>query len=132
MESHNFHAFDWNSPRSSRIYDFPNSFEVGQNAQTVSGTVETNQQYHAPDISMTADVNHANFDSPMDDAPSMQSPLGGAPAGPPGNNTTRRSKYRHLDWEAHKGRIKQLYLDDDKTLAETMDIMKTGHSFEAS
>ncbi|RYP62306.1 hypothetical protein DL771_009791 [Monosporascus sp. 5C6A] len=43
-----------------------------------------------------------------------------------------RARYGHLDWDAHKDTIKRLYMDEDKTLADTMEIMKRVHSFEAS
>ena len=46
--------------------------------------------------------------------------------------TSRRSKYRNLDWDGAKARIKELYLDEDRTLQETMRIMKEAHSFDAS
>ncbi|RYP63797.1 hypothetical protein DL770_009297 [Monosporascus sp. CRB-9-2] len=55
---------------------------------------------------------------------------------PPRGAQTRprapRARYGHLDWDAHKDTIKSLYMDEDKTLADTMEIMKREHSFEAS
>ena len=36
------------------------------------------------------------------------------------------------DWEKHKVRIKQLYLEEDKPLKEVMAIMETNHLFRAS
>jgi hypothetical protein len=36
------------------------------------------------------------------------------------------------DWEKHRARIKQLYLEDDKPLKEVMAIMETAHFFRAS
>jgi len=43
-----------------------------------------------------------------------------------------RSKYRDLNWNAHKATMKVLYMDKDMSLKETMDIMEREHSFEAS
>ncbi|KAH7169989.1 hypothetical protein EDB81DRAFT_150522 [Dactylonectria macrodidyma] len=45
---------------------------------------------------------------------------------------SRRSKYGNLDWERHKPQLQQIYLKDNNSLAETMKIMRTQHSFEAS
>jgi hypothetical protein len=36
------------------------------------------------------------------------------------------------DWEKHRARIKQLYLEDDKPLKEVMAIMETTYLFRAS
>jgi hypothetical protein len=36
------------------------------------------------------------------------------------------------DWEKHRARIKQLYLDEQKPLKEVMAIMMTAHLFRAS
>ncbi|KAJ3535651.1 hypothetical protein NM208_g7047 [Fusarium decemcellulare] len=47
-------------------------------------------------------------------------------------NTRKRSKYNHLNWNAQKAELKRLYMDQDKSLPETMQIMKDEHSFEAS
>ena len=43
----------------------------------------------------------------------------------------RRSRRQQLDWYQYKDTIKRLYLDDDKSLAETMKILKEDFSFEA-
>ncbi|KAH6895896.1 hypothetical protein B0T10DRAFT_587446 [Thelonectria olida] len=54
-------------------------------------------------------------------------------AGPPGPPpTSRRSKYRDLDWEHHKPQLKKIYLDENKSLSETIAIMRDQHSFKAS
>ncbi|KAK8131642.1 hypothetical protein PG984_008080 [Apiospora sp. TS-2023a] len=132
MNSHDFHGFNWNSPRSSRIYDFPNSFEIGQNVHRVSGTSRNDAPYRGPEGSATCNANQSAVDLPMEDAPSMQSPSGAAPGTALQTSTNRRSKYQHLDWNANKAKIKQLYLDGENTLADTMKIMKDVHSFTAS
>ncbi|KAF5705093.1 rhomboid family [Fusarium mundagurra] len=50
----------------------------------------------------------------------------------PANRPGRRRKYDNLDWESHRAVLKQLYLDENKTLAETMAKMKERYSFVAS
>lgn len=50
----------------------------------------------------------------------------------PPNGGSRRSRYGTLDWEKHKSPIKKLYMDENKSLKDTMEIMKEEHGFEAS
>lgn len=51
---------------------------------------------------------------------------------PPKPTTLQRTKYRGLNWEAHKAQIKSLYLEGKRNLQETMEIMKDQHGFDAS
>ncbi|KAI0454976.1 hypothetical protein F5B21DRAFT_473344 [Xylaria acuta] len=44
----------------------------------------------------------------------------------------KRTRYGHLDWVAHRNEIRRLYLEEDRTLKETMDIMAKTYSFNAS
>jgi hypothetical protein len=44
----------------------------------------------------------------------------------------RRSKYGNLDWDRYKEQIRELYLDDNKSLDDTMRTMEEKHSFTAS
>ena len=41
---------------------------------------------------------------------------------------SRRSKYGNLDWEPYKKELRDLYLEDNKSLDDTMRIMKEKHS----
>lgn len=51
---------------------------------------------------------------------------------PPKPAVSQRTKYRGLNWDAHKTQIKSLYLEGNKNLQETMEIMKDQHDFDAS
>lgn len=44
----------------------------------------------------------------------------------------KRRKYDDLDWDAQQPSLRQLYMIDNKTLAETMKIMEERHAFVAS
>lgn len=44
----------------------------------------------------------------------------------------RRAKYENLDWERHEAVLRSLYIDKNKSLADTMKIMEQQHSFNAS
>lgn len=50
----------------------------------------------------------------------------------PPRRHARRLKYHDLDWEEYKAKIKELYLEDDRPLRETIRIMKDTFSFDAS
>ena len=41
-------------------------------------------------------------------------------------------KYGDADWEPHLPKIKQLYLEEDKSLKDTMKVMETTYGFVAS
>jgi hypothetical protein len=55
-----------------------------------------------------------------------------APMSAPPRVASRRSRYHDLNWEEHKGKIKELYLEEDRTLQDTMRIMREAYSFDAS
>ncbi|KAH6626571.1 ankyrin repeat-containing domain protein [Chaetomium sp. MPI-SDFR-AT-0129] len=44
----------------------------------------------------------------------------------------RRSKYKHLDWNKHRSLLDQLYVREQKTLEEVMEIMQSKNGFVAS
>ncbi|KAL8960231.1 MAG: hypothetical protein Q9193_003028 [Seirophora villosa] len=50
----------------------------------------------------------------------------------PDGRSSRRARSGHLDWSAHKDTIKELYLDQNMTLAQTMKAMNEQYSFDAS
>lgn len=45
---------------------------------------------------------------------------------------SRRARSEHLDWNAYKDTIKELYIDQNKSLPETMAVMNEQYSFNAS
>jgi hypothetical protein len=47
-------------------------------------------------------------------------------------SASRRSKYSSLDWDAHLETIRRLYMDEERPLKETMEIMAEQHRFHAS
>ncbi|KPM45639.1 hypothetical protein AK830_g910 [Neonectria ditissima] len=80
-----------------------------------------------------------NHDRSHDDGPSTQ-PVSQPPPAPVASTVAqavptgpkRRSRYRQLNWNRQKARLKTVYLDENKSLAETMQIMKNEYSFDAS
>lgn len=50
----------------------------------------------------------------------------------PKTRSSHRAKREHLDWNAYKDAIWSLYVDQNKTLSETMEAMDNVYSFKAS
>lgn len=50
----------------------------------------------------------------------------------PETASSRRAKSQHLDWDTHKHTIKSFYIDQNKSLPETMQAMDEQYSFKAS
>lgn len=48
------------------------------------------------------------------------------------SNTNAMKANSSNSWETHMPRIRQLYMDEGKTLKEVMEIMKAEHGFTAS
>jgi hypothetical protein len=69
-------------------------------------------------------------DPPAQEGLASTSSLISAPQKP--TTASNRLKYRNLDWDANKAEIIRLYLEDDRSLQETMCIMKEIHGFEAT
>lgn len=44
----------------------------------------------------------------------------------------RGPRFKSSQWESHKARIKQLFMDEDKSLEETMRTMEKDHAFSPS
>lgn len=50
----------------------------------------------------------------------------------PPRNASRRSRYAHLDWNAHRANIAKLYIDEDNSLEVTRTKMAARFGFDAS
>ena len=50
----------------------------------------------------------------------------------PDSRFPSRGRGERLDWNAHKDIIKKLYIDQNRSLPETMEAMKERYSFDAS
>jgi hypothetical protein len=50
---------------------------------------------------------------------------------PPKPSASRRSKRADLDWEVHRAKLHELYIQDGKTLTQTMKTMKDNYGFNA-
>ncbi|KAF2184706.1 hypothetical protein K469DRAFT_750856 [Zopfia rhizophila CBS 207.26] len=68
----------------------------------------------------------------LDNEPAGENSNVPAPFLEPPVASSKRSKYRNLDWEGNRKRLHQLYPLDSKSLTETMQIMKNEYGFDAS
>ena len=101
---------------------------LGDPPQIPSTSTAHEASYQIPSNLAMADEARANNDVSMghyDMGPSMH----GAPLNA---RSSCRARNEQLDWDAHKDMIKKLYLDQNKSLSETMEAMKEQHSFHAS
>ncbi len=55
----------------------------------------------------------------------------GALPGHAGPSKKRRPRAKGLNWQGHRGVLKQLYMHEEKTLKDVMAIMETEHGFVA-
>ncbi|KAL8713832.1 MAG: hypothetical protein Q9225_006682 [Loekoesia sp. 1 TL-2023] len=75
------------------------------------------------------DVSMANYE--MEPQPGLQ-PGPSIHGAQRGARPSRRARSGHLDWNAYKDTIKELYIDQNKSLPETMEAMNERYSFNAS
>jgi hypothetical protein len=125
----NFSWGDWNNPGASRSQTFMGQFETNQTGAPVPSSSKSSYQngshqdraYHAPPAE----------DALMEDIGIEFQSVVPNPVATAGNEIPRRGKHEDLDWKAQKNVIQSLYMDKDKTLKATIDIMKNIHSFDA-
>ncbi|CAH0047389.1 unnamed protein product [Clonostachys solani] len=81
--------------------------------------------YHRPEAMLNSnELAHDVFPPPY---PSQSGTASSSP-----RQTSQRNKYCHLDWDAQHETLKRLYLTENKTLSETMRLMKDSYGFNAS
>jgi hypothetical protein len=55
-----------------------------------------------------------------------------APVGQKTHGSARGPRFKSSEWESHKAKIKELFMDEDKSLEETMRIMDQEFAFSPS
>ena len=87
---------------------------------------------HASNVLSNQDVPHLQSEDleMAEDTDALHQPPAGHQDTP--KPVSRRSKYGNLDWEPYKEEMRQLYLEDNQSLDDTMRIMKERHSFPDS
>ncbi|KAL9010743.1 MAG: hypothetical protein Q9173_004349 [Seirophora scorigena] len=130
MDSHGSIPFSW--PNDETAYDQQIHGLLGGSSQIPSSSAAFRASYQTP---FAPDMVH-------EAEPNNNVSMGNYETGPqPGlfiheaqrdGRSSRRARSGHLDWSAHKDTIKELYLDQNMTLAQTMKAMNEQYSFDAS
>ncbi|KAK0114782.1 hypothetical protein ONS95_014264 [Cadophora gregata] len=131
-------SFDWNSPTAfigSSPTAFSNSFAPHFNSPPPESAFGA-QPAHVPrdqsSWSIPASTTLQVEDAGEGSSSAAEHDQSFEMNAPPQPAMLQRTKYRGLDWDAHKNQIKSLYLEGQKNLQETMEIMKDQHDFDAS
>ena len=83
----------------------------------------------------TADIGNGfqpSNDVSMEDQQTGPPPVPSIPGAQTEAKALRRARSEHLDWNAYKETIRVLYIEQNKSLFETMEAMKENYSFNAS
>ena len=73
-----------------------------------------------------------NNDISMEGNEAEEPPAPSVAIAQPKTRSFRRVRGENLDWNAYKDAIRSLYIDQNKSLPETMQAMDNLHSFKAS
>jgi len=124
--------FQWGDNATSERQDDQDSERLPPNLEfeSVPPDLETPNRPR-PGVGITPQV-ESNIDVAMTDAVGETTLVRPIVSTESKSATRRRAKYAHLDWNAHKTSIKSLYMDQGKTLSETMESMNSRFSFNAS
>lgn len=129
MDSNSLYPFDWNNQKSA--YNGLVHDPLGEPSPVISGSSAFSASYQNPFRAGTANVPQPS-DISMEGIEMEQPPAPSTASAQPETGSSRRAKFEQLDWNAHKASIKNLYLDENKSLPETMKVMNDIHSFKAS
>lgn len=130
MESDQSFSLGWGNHGSAYDEQVHGLFEGASQLASSSSAFGTSYQIH-PRVGIVGNV-QAHNDIPMEDYEAQEQPAPSAVRAPPETAPSRRTKSQHHDWDAHKALIKRLYIDQNKSLPETMEAMERLHSFKAS
>ena len=130
MEQHRSFQFVWPSPGIP--YDQQVHGLLGGSSEVPSVSTGFEQSYRNP---FTADMGNGfqpSNDVSMEDQQTGPPPIPSIPGAQTEARASRRARSEHLDWNAYKETIRELYIEQNNSLAETMEAMKEDYSFNAS
>ncbi|KAL8839145.1 MAG: hypothetical protein Q9176_004648 [Flavoplaca citrina] len=130
MDSHPSSSFSWHNDEMA--YHPQVNGLLGDFSQIPSTSAAFEAPYQisfAPDMAHEAqasnNVSMGDYETGPQPGPSIHEAQRDARA-------SRRAKSEHLDWNEYKDTIKKLYIDQNKSLLETMKAMSEQYSFNAS
>ncbi len=130
MDSHQSFAFNWGDHGPS--YNQQSHGLLGGPSQLASSSSTFEASYQNPFQAGMANHLPPNNDISMDGIEAEEQPTPSVPTAHPKTGSSRRAKAKHLDWNAYKDAIRSLYIDQNKSLPETMQAMDDLYSFKAS
>lgn len=131
MSSHHQFNFAWEhhgpayNGQVEDLFGGPTQLPAGSSAfETAS--------YQVPYQAEMADEFQLPSNAPMEGIEVGEPPTSSNDRAQPEARSSRQAKSEGLDWNTHKAAIKSLYVDNDKSLAETRKMMVEKYSFDAS
>ena len=120
-------------PAATRSDQLSSSHLNVDNSKSLGPFFASVSVYPASEVDAPRAVPEVDFDTSSSVVPS-QPPLQHRPSTLARTSAPapRKSKYSSLDWEQHRETINQLWMKDDRSLEETMEIMAIEHGFHAS
>lgn len=137
-------SYPWNNVTAdySHAFDYENQAPTFPNNSAAQLPVESHQANAAfptppqPALFNSFGTNtDGNFALPSATRVASNAPLHGDLAqlqAPKERQSTRRTRYGPADWKVHRPQIKKLYIDEDRSLEYTMNIMSESFGFHPS
>lgn len=128
MEPYRSIPLDWGNPGSAYNEQSRSGFRFSRNLVPVPFNIGTVYQTQF----QNGMADNAQADIIMDNNEPEEQPARSALEAQPARAQSSRARSAHLDWDSHKDRIKDLYIDKNKSLPETMKAMDEVYFFKAS
>ena len=130
MDPHQSFPFNWgiNGP----TYDQQVHGLLREPPQVASSSSTFEAPFQDPFQGSITNELQSNNDIPMAGSEEEQQLAPPVVIAQPKTAFSRRAKGEQLDWNAHKDAIRSLYIDQNKSLSDTMRDMENHHSFKAS
>ena len=130
MDPHPSFQFGWENDENT--YDQQGHGLLGLHSQTPTTSSVFGQQYQMPIAAHLANEVQVSNDTPMRNNEEEPQPAPLPHGAQPDTRFQSRGRSERLDWNAHKDMIRELYIDQNYSLPETMEAMRERYSFDAS
>lgn len=130
MDSHQSFPYNWGD--HGPAYNQQVHGLLGGPSQLASTSSNFETSFQNPFHDSMANDFRPNNDIPMEGIEAEEQPIPSIATAQPETGSSRRARAEHLDWNAYKDAIWSLYIDQNKSLSETMQAMDDLHSFKAS
>ena len=130
MDSHPLFSFSWQNDGTPFDQQVHSLFERHSQIPSTPSVFEPSYQtpfaaHLANEVQLSNEVSRGNNDEGSQPASAVYGIQ-------PGAGFPNRGMGERLDWNAHKDKIRELYVEQNNSLPETMEAMKELYSFDAS